>query len=82
MINYLKLLGYSCIFCSIVYFVLTGVVAFINYLNNGYFFYPLYYVKRTLVFSCISGGAITLAAIFFNLIGKFNFRKKPPSEPE
>jgi hypothetical protein len=82
MINYLKLLGYSCVFCCIVYFVLTGATAIIVYLKNGYFFYPLYHVKRTIIFGCISGTAITLAAIVFKLIDKFNARKKPPSDPE
>ncbi|WP_235421322.1 hypothetical protein [Erwinia oleae] len=81
MINYLKLLGYSCVFCCVIYLVLTGASAIIIYLKNGYFFYPPYHVKRTIVFGCISGAAITLAAIVFNLIDKFKSRKTPPSDP-
>ncbi|QPR28183.1 hypothetical protein I6G97_00510 [Edwardsiella hoshinae] len=32
--------------------------------------------------SIIAGSAITLAAIVFNLIDKFNARKKTPSDPK
>ncbi|MBK4717213.1 hypothetical protein [Tenebrionicola larvae] len=80
MIAYIKLLMYSCFFCIALGFILLGVGAFFIFLTKGYLFFPLYHVKRMLVFSCIAGTAITLATIVFNLIDKFNTRKKPPSD--
>lgn len=52
------------------------------FLAKGYLFFPAYHVKRVLVFGCIAGSAITLAAIVFNLIDKFKTRKSPPSDPQ
>jgi len=81
MFSYVKLLIYSCVFCCLIYFTLTGVAAVFVYLSNGYFSYPLRHVIRTCVFGIISGVAITLAAMVFNLIDKFKARKSPPSDP-
>ncbi len=80
--SYIKLLIYSCIFCCIVYFFLTGGVALFIYLTKSYFFYPLEQVKRTIVFGIISGVAITVSALVFNKIGKHKTRKSSPSNPE
>ncbi|AEF47431.1 hypothetical protein SerAS12_4338 [Serratia sp. AS12] len=80
MINYFKLLIYSCVFCCVVYFILTGGAAVFIYMFKGYFFYPLAHVKRTLVFGIISGVAITLAAIVFKIIDKLKTKKAPPKE--
>ncbi|MCX8963974.1 hypothetical protein EHW66_02800 [Erwinia psidii] len=82
MFNHLKLLIYSCFFCCFVYFILTGGAAIYIYFSKGYFFYPLSHVIRTSVFGVMSGVAITLAAIVFNLIDKFKSRKTPPSDPQ
>ena len=79
---YLKLLIYSCVFCCVVYFILTGLSAIYIYVAKGFFFYPVKHAIRTCVFGIISGAAITSAAIVFNLIDKFKARKKPPSNPE
>jgi hypothetical protein len=46
------------------------------------FYLPSDKIFSTLVKSMIAATAITLAAIVFNLIDKFNARKKPPSDPE
>lgn len=80
--NYIKLLIYSCIFCCVVYFILTGGVALFLYLTKNYFFYPLEQIKRTIVFGTISGITITVAALVFNKIGEYKARKYPPSDPE
>ncbi|MDR7345742.1 flagellar biosynthesis protein FlhB [Pantoea alhagi] len=82
MINYLKLLVYSCVFCCIVYFLLGGGVSLIIYLTKGYFFYSLEQVKRTVFFGSVSGIAITLAAIVFRSIDKYKNLKTPPSDSE
>ena len=39
-------------------------------------------IVSNVIKSIIAGAAITLAAIFFNLIDKYNCRKKPPSSSE
>lgn len=82
MIAYIKLLIYSCVFCIVLGFLLICGGALFIYLVKGYFFFPVYHVERIFVFGCIAGSAITLATIVFNLIDKFNARKKPPSDPE
>lgn len=82
MASYVKLFTYSCVFCIFLGFFLLGGGALFIYLTKGYFFFPVYHVKRVLVFGCIAGSAITLATIAFNLIDKFNTRKKTPSDPE
>lgn len=81
MIAYIKLLIYSCVFCIVLGFLLIGGGALFIYLVKGYFF-PVYHVERIFVFGSIAGSAITLATIVFNLIDKFNARKKPPSDSE
>lgn len=80
--SYIKLLVCSCIFCCVVYFLLTGVVALFIYLTKNYFFYPLEQVKRTIFFGIISGMAITVSALVFNKIGENKTRKSSPSDPE
>ncbi|PWC17077.1 hypothetical protein DDT54_23125 [Brenneria nigrifluens DSM 30175 = ATCC 13028] len=55
------------------------VLGFIH-LNKFYLSYEG--VMSNLVKSLIAGGAITLAAIAFNLIDKYKARKRPPSAPE
>jgi len=82
MIAYIKLLIYSCAFCILLCFILGAGASFIIYIKNGYFLIPDGQIKRAIVFGCIAGIAITLAAIVFNLIDKFNARKRPPSDPE
>lgn len=82
MIAYLKLIIYSCLFCILLGFIFLGVGAMFIFLAKGYLFFPAYHVKRVLVFGCIAGSAITLAAIVFNLIDKFKTRKSPPSDPQ
>lgn len=82
MIAYIKLLIYSCVFCIVLGFLLIGGGALFIYLTKGYFFFPDYQVERIFVLGCITGSAITLAAIVFNLIDKFDARKKPPSAPD
>lgn len=82
MIPYIKLFIYSCVFCIVLGFLLIGGGALFIYLTKGYFFFPFYHVERIVVFGCIAGSAITLATIVFNLIDKFNCRKKPPSDPD
>ncbi len=82
MFSYIKLLIYSCVFCSLVYFILTGLTASIVYFSKGYFLYPLRQAIRTCIFGGVSGTAITLAAIVFNLLDKFKARKSLPSDPD
>lgn len=76
----LKLLIYSCVLCCLFYFILTRMAAFFVYFSEGNFSYPLRHVIRTSIFGGISGVAITLAAIAFDFIDKFNARKKPASD--
>lgn len=82
MITYIKLLIYSCFFCVAVCFLFGGGASLIIYLKHGYFLIPEGQIIRAIVFGCIAGSAITLATIVFNLIDKFNTRKKPPSDSE
>lgn len=82
MIPYITLIIYSCIFCIAFGFLLIGGAALFIYLTKGYFFFPVYHVERIFVFGCVAGSAITLATIVFNLIDKFNARKKPPSDAD
>jgi hypothetical protein len=63
-------------------FVLGGVISAFHYLRGEVFYFPVSQVKRGIAFGCIAGAAITLAAIVFNLIDKFNERRMPPSDPE
>jgi len=79
---YIKLLIYSCVFCIQLCFILGAGASFIIYIKNGYFLIPDWQIKRAIIFGVIAGTAITSATIVFNLIDKFNFRKKPPSEPK
>lgn len=76
---YFKLLIYSCVFCILLCFILGAGASFIIYIKNGYFLVPDGQIKRAIIFGGIAGIAITSATIVFNLIDKFNFRKKPPS---
>lgn len=82
MIAYIVLFIYACLFCIISGFLLMGGGALFIYLTKGFFFFPTHQMIRVIVFGCIAGTSITLAAIVFNLIDKFNSRKKPPSYPE
>ena len=82
MISYITLFIYSCFFCILLGFVLLGVGVLFIFLTKGELFFPIYHVKRTLVFGCIAGTAITVATIVFNLIDKYNSRKTPPSDPD
>lgn len=82
MIAYIKLFIYSCIFCIVLGLLLTGGGSLFIYLTKGYFFFPAYHLERTFVFGCIADSAITLATIAFNVIDKFNARKKPPSDSD
>jgi hypothetical protein len=81
MITYIKLLIYSCFFCIAVCVLLGVGVSLIIFLKDGYFLIPDGQIIRAVVL-CIAGSAITLATIVFNLIDKFNARKKPPSDPD
>lgn len=81
MVSYIKLFMYSCIICIVFGFFLLGGGALFIYLTKGCFFFPTYHVERVLVFGCIAGSVITLATFAFNLIDKFNTRKKTPSDP-
>ena len=79
---YIKLLIYSCVFCILLCFILGTGASFVIYIKNGYFLIPDGQIKRAIIFGGIAGIAITSATIVFNLIDKFNLRKKPPSEPK
>jgi hypothetical protein len=81
MIPYIKLFIYSCVFCIVLGFLLIGGGIIYLY-NKRILLFPVYHVERIVVFGCIAGSAITLATIVFNLIDKFNCRKKPPSDPD
>ena len=80
MVIYLKLLAYSCVFCCLTYFTLTGGAAIYIYVSKGYFFYPQEHVIRTLVFGTISGVTITASVVFFRLLDKFKNRKTLPKD--
>lgn len=80
--RYMALFFYSC-FLSIIMLIVLGVgMSAFFYIKSGFFNFPLSQIKRAIVFGCIAGTAITVAAIVFNLIDKFNAHKKPPSDPE
>jgi lysylphosphatidylglycerol synthetase-like protein (DUF2156 family) len=69
------------------YFSAFFVFGLVIYIVMGFMFLHEFYLPSdkifsTLVKSMIAATAITLAAIVFNLIDKFNARKKPPSDPE
>ncbi|WNN48565.1 hypothetical protein RIN58_00135 [Siccibacter colletis] len=76
-LSYLGLLVYSCISSMLMLLFLGGCVAIFYYLKDGVFYFPLSQVKRAIFFGGVAGTAITLATIVFNLIDKFNARKKP-----
>lgn len=59
-----------------------GVISIIHYFSDGVLIFPKGQIKRAIVFGCIAGTAVTLSAIFFNLIDKFKARKSTPSDPE
>ncbi|MBS9200262.1 hypothetical protein KER63_26000 [Escherichia coli] len=63
-------------------FILSFCVSCIVYITKGYFLIPEGQVVRAAVFGCIAGTAITLGTIVFNLIDKFNSRKKTPLDPK
>lgn len=65
-------------------FFLLGLIIKIifGFVHIGEFYLPYEEVMRNFFKSIIAGLAITLAAIIFNLIDKFNERRKPPSDPE
>ncbi|ELH8610243.1 TPA: hypothetical protein ACG0DR_002953 [Enterobacter asburiae] len=82
MIIYLKLFIYACVFSIGVCLILGAGVSSLIYFSKGYWFFPLTQIKRALAFGTITGAAITVAAIIFKLIDKFNVCKKPPSDSE
>lgn len=51
----------------------------LGFFYTGDFYLPYSEVMVNLLKSIIAGAASTLAAIVFNMIDKFNARKKPPS---
>lgn len=75
--KYFALLIYSCIFFMVILFFAGLCIAGFYYFKNGWFNFPLYQVKRAIAFGCIAGTVATSTAIIFNLIDKFNARKKP-----
>jgi hypothetical protein len=79
---YTVLFLYSCLSSTLMLLLLGGVIATFYYLKGDGFYFPLNQVRRAIIFGCIAGSAITLATTVFNLIDKFNSRKKPPSDPE
>lgn len=78
--KYIVLFLYSCITSMLMLFALGFCIATFYYIKDGGFYFPLSQVKRAIVFGCIAGTGITLAAIVFNLIDKIKERKTPPSE--
>ncbi|OIN34662.1 hypothetical protein AO411_2027895 [Salmonella enterica subsp. enterica serovar Sarajane] len=82
MIAYFVLFVYSCVFCISLGLIFMGGGALFIYLTKGYFFFPVSQVMRVLVFASIAATSITLAAIVFKLIDKFNACKKPPSDSD
>ncbi|WP_395755595.1 hypothetical protein OT793_12325 [Edwardsiella ictaluri] len=79
---YVILFIYSCFSSILMLLVLSGVISIFFLLKGDGFYFPLSQLERVIVFGCIAGSAITLATIVFNLIDKFNARKKPPSDPD
>jgi len=68
---------FSCFFIfGLIIYIVMGFI----YIHK--FYLPSDKVFSTLVKSIIAATAITLAAIVFNLIDKFNARKKPPTDPD
>lgn len=80
--SYVMLFIYSCLSSILMLLLLGGGIAAFYFLKGDEFYFPLSQLKRAIVFGSIAGSAITLATIVFNLIDKFNARKKPPSDPE
>jgi len=80
--GYVMLFLYSCLSSILMLLLLGGGVAVFYFVKGDGFYFPLNQLKRAIVFGCIAGSGITLATIVFNLINKFNARKKPPSAPD
>ncbi|MBV4365788.1 hypothetical protein [Erwinia phyllosphaerae] len=80
--GYAALFFYSC-FSSIIMLIILGAgISGFYYIKSGFFNFPLSQIKRAIVFGCIAGTAITVAAIVFNLIDYFKARKSSPSAPK
>lgn len=79
--SYVILFLYSCLSSIVMLLFLGGGQSFIFFKGDGFYF-PVNQFKRAIVFGCIAGTAITLATIVFNLIDKFNSRKKTPLDPK
>ncbi|HDX7387028.1 TPA: hypothetical protein RPO46_005254 [Escherichia coli] len=79
--SYVILFLYSCLSSIVMLLFLGGGAIFYFFKGDGFYF-PVNQFKRAIVFGCIAGTAITLATIVFNLIDKFNSRKKTPSDPK
>ena len=80
--GYIVLFFYSCLSSVLMLFFIGGIITVFYYFKTDDFHFPLNQVKRAIVFGCIAGAAITLAAIVFNLIDKCNSRKSPPSDSD
>lgn len=80
--SYVMLFIYSCLSSILMLLLLAGGIVAFYFLKGDGFYFPLSQLKRAIVFGSIAGSAITLATIVFNLIDKFNARKKPPSDPD
>lgn len=80
--SYVILFIYSCLSSILMLLLLGGGIAAYYFLKGDGFYFPLSQLKKAIVFGFIAGSAITLATIVFNLIDKFNARKKPPSPPD
>ncbi|PRB59439.1 hypothetical protein CQ001_11525 [Erwinia billingiae] len=80
--KYFVLFLYSCLSSMLMLFVLGVAISAVNYFKGGGLYFPLSQMKRAVVFGFIAGTAITLAAIVFNLIDKYNSGKTPPSDPD
>lgn len=65
-------------------FFLMGLVVrvVISFIYTSGFYLSCQGVFSNFVKSAIAGLSITVAAIVFNLIDKYNARKSPPSDPE
>ncbi|EGO7456271.1 hypothetical protein IVA10_001970, partial [Escherichia coli] len=80
--SYVVLFLYSCLSSIVMLLFLGGVVSIFYFFKGDGFYFPVNQFKRAIVFGFIAGTAITLATIVFNLIDKFNSRKKTPSDPK
>ncbi|URQ62204.1 hypothetical protein LQ939_08135 [Pantoea alhagi] len=80
--GYVMLFIYSCLSSILMLLLIGGGIAAFYFLKGDGFYFSTGQLKRAIVFGCIAGSAITLATIVFNLIDKFNARKKPPSDTE